>query len=121
MFLERHRLAIGPDQWVTQRFHAYEDLGHLWLNARRGKLTPTLLREFGDLIAHEYVEHALMRSGVPYISAARSAWVRNPSTGLWEYMRPNPRAHGAHDMSVWLGHDEPWGHWPKIIVGVGGE
>jgi hypothetical protein len=120
MFLERHRIAIGPDQWVNQRFHAYEDLGNLWQNARNGRLTQSDLAEFRDLFAHEYVEHVLMSAGMPYNSATRSAWWHDPVTQEWSYMFPHPAAHGAHDMAPLIGHVDPWRHWPIVITGTGG-
>ncbi len=74
LFLQEHRLAMGPQQTVRSHFIAYDEIADLWNRAKSGRLSAADKAQWDLLIAHEYVERALMKSGMPYRSADVRAW-----------------------------------------------
>src|SRR5262249_26279337 len=119
LFLDTHEIAVGPGQTIRSRFTADPEIAELWTRAtgRGAPLTPEETAVFRRIVAHEYVEHAMMKhGGYPYRSADTRAWIQEG--GEWIY-RPTPEAFGAHDLAPRPGfpHD-PYGHYPTVL-GIG--
>ena len=93
-FLERHQIAVGPDDVRTGTFtpdHIYSDD---WNAAAAGTLRGDDLHRFQRFVAHEYIEAKLMEAGLPFNSSHPSAF------DATNYPRANPEHFGAHDLSV---------------------
>jgi hypothetical protein len=101
LFRAQHEVAIGPDTFKRGLFTPRRDIGELWYAAREGKLSEEGVQQFKHLMAHEYVESRLMKSGLPYIRAHEHLWELDPSDG--RYYRPqfprDVRDAGAHDLA----------------------
>lgn len=112
VFMKKHRLfdpAQGKE--VERRFDADENIAYLWQEAMRRKLGPEELAEFRRLMAHEFVEAALMRSGMPYRAA--DSWVQQPD-GSWV---SQPSSGGAHDLAPHVDPNRPaFGHYDALKV-----
>ncbi|MFZ5440297.1 MAG: eCIS core domain-containing protein [Myxococcota bacterium] len=92
LFLRLHDLAIAPGRTTRQRFDPLYSIARLWMRAYENQLSPAETNEFRRLLAHEYVEQALMQAGMPYRSAAPASW----SGGI---NRATPESFGAHDLA----------------------
>ncbi|MFF0464320.1 hypothetical protein ACFYS5_28865, partial [Streptomyces mexicanus] len=101
LFRAQHEVAIGPDTFKKGLFTPRKDIGELWYAAREGKLSEEGVQQFKHLMAHEYVESRLMKSGLPYIREYEHLWELDPSDG--KYYRPqfpqDVRDAGAHDLA----------------------
>ncbi|WP_455711732.1 hypothetical protein [Streptomyces avermitilis] len=115
LFRAQHEVAIGPDTFKKGLFTPRKDIGELWFAAREGKLSEEGVQQFKHLMAHEYVESRLMKSGLPYIREYDHLWELDPSDG--KYYRPQfPQDiadAGAHDMAP---NDKIGGfrHWRSL-------
>ncbi|WP_405613836.1 hypothetical protein [Streptomyces sp. NBC_00076] len=115
LFRAQHEVAIGPDTMKKGLFTPRKDIGELWFAAREGKLGEEGIQQFKNLMAHEYVESSLMKSGLPYIREYDHLWELDPSDG--KYYRPqfpqDVRDAGAHDLAP---NDKIGGfrHWRSL-------
>lgn len=118
LFLDTHEIAVAPNETVRMRFTADPKIAELWTRAagRGALLTADEVTSHKRIMAHEYVERAMMRhGGMPYRSTDPAAWQH--IGGEWEY-RPMPEALGAHDMAPladW--QSPPWRHYPALGLG----
>ena len=109
LFFDKHLLEPAQGVFEYRRFDADDLIGQLWMKAVDGKLTPVQAKQFERIVAHEYVERGLMKTGVPYRSSHPDAW----KTGRYD---PTPQAHGAHDIApVTNVNSPPFSHWPDKI------
>ncbi|MFI6933132.1 hypothetical protein [Streptomyces sp. NPDC050287] len=100
MIRAQHDVVVGPGEWKRGLFTPRDDIADLWDGARKGTLDADQIREFKNLMSHEYVESELMKRGLPYL---------RDETGLWRIGedgtvdgRRSPKslgAAGAHDLS----------------------
>ena len=115
LFRAQHEVAIGPGAFKKGLFTPRRDVGELWFAAREGKLSEEGVQQFKHLMAHEYVESRLMKSGLPYIREYDHLWELDPSDG--KYYRPqfpqDIRDAGAHDLAP---NDKIGGfrHWRSL-------
>ncbi|MFC4331612.1 pentapeptide repeat-containing protein [Streptomyces andamanensis] len=115
LFRSQHEVAIGPGTTKKGLFTPRRDIGELWFAAREGKLSEEGVQQFKHLMAHEYVESSLMKSGLPYIREYDHLWELDPSDG--KYYRPqfpqDVRDAGAHDLAP---NDKIGGfrHWRSL-------
>ncbi|WP_405716711.1 MULTISPECIES: hypothetical protein [unclassified Streptomyces] len=115
LFRSQHEVAIGPDTFKKGLFTPRIDIGEMWFAAREGKLSEEGVQQFKHLMAHEYVESRLMKSGLPYIREYDHLWELDPSDG--KYYRPKfPQDitdAGAHDLAP---NDKIGGfrHWRSL-------
>jgi hypothetical protein len=92
LFFRLYDLAIGPGRTSRQRFDPLYRIGRYWMRAYENQLTASELLEFRRLLAHEYVEQALMAAGMPYRSAHPGGWRGATSHGTRQHF-------GAHEIS----------------------
>ncbi|MEU9579791.1 hypothetical protein AB0D95_21380, partial [Streptomyces chilikensis] len=100
MVRSQHDVVVGPGEWKRGLFTPRDDIANLWDGARKGTLTPDQIREFRNLMSHEYVESQLMKRGLPYLRDERGLW-RFGDDGTVDGRR-SPKslsAAGAHDLS----------------------
>ncbi|MEV3989885.1 hypothetical protein AB0J57_13375 [Streptomyces sp. NPDC049837] len=100
MMRQLHDVVVRPGEWKRGLFTPRDDIAALWDGARKGTLDADQIREFRNLMTHEYVESRLMKGGLPYL---------HDQTGLWRYGedgdfqgRRSPKslsAAGAHDLA----------------------
>ncbi|WP_328512202.1 hypothetical protein [Streptomyces sp. NBC_00376] len=115
LFRSQHEVAIAPDTFKKGLFTPRIDIGEMWFAAREGKLGEEGVQQFKHLMAHEYVESRLMKSGLPYIREYDHLWELDPSDG--KYYRPKfPQDiadAGAHDLAP---NDKIGGfrHWRSL-------
>lgn len=88
------------------------EIADLWIKANNRNLQYREMTKFRRLIAHEYVEQALMKDGLPYQS--REGWRKHPQFEVFAYW-PSPEYHGAHDLAPNPSRPQPFSHWEKII------
>jgi hypothetical protein len=118
LFLGAHEIPIGPNQTMKRRFIADEEVAQLWTCAagKGAPLTAEGMAAFRRIIAHEYVEYAMMmHGGMPYRSSDPVAWAFEREE--WAYS-PKPGAFGAHDVAPiadW--QTPPWRHYPGLGLG----
>jgi hypothetical protein len=70
VFFEEHLLPTGADgtgRLVMRRFDADQGIAAWWKAATEGGIPKAELERVQAIFAHEYVERALMRSGMPYL------------------------------------------------------
>ena len=112
IFLNEHQIAVAPNQIVQTRFQADVTIAHLWIAATQDPLSPEDLNEFLRLVAHEYVEQALMAQGLPYRSPDPAAWQNYD--GDWINI-PTPDCYGAHDIAPLTTPERPpFAHWNRL-------
>ncbi|WP_437942617.1 eCIS core domain-containing protein [Sorangium sp. So ce341] len=114
VFFKKH-MVFDPAQGkqVRRTFDADEDIAHYWSEAMKRTLEPDELAAFRRLMAHEYVEAMLVRSGMPYQHP--DAWVQE-ADGSWTY-RPSPEHFGAHDLAPRVDAGSPaFGHYDMLKV-----
>ncbi|WP_438313499.1 hypothetical protein ACSHWO_19945 [Streptomyces sp. HUAS TT3] len=102
MIRSQHDVVIGPGDWRRGRFTPRDDIADLWDGARKGTLTEAQLKEFRNLMTHEYVESKLMKSGLPYLRDEAGLWRKEPDgtyQGGGRYSPKSLSAAGAHDLS----------------------
>lgn len=109
LFVKKHAVALGPKTVKRMRFVAEPDIARLWKGAQQGTLSAEDAAYFRMLIGHEYVEHSLMKAGIPFRSSHPVAW-----RGDWGSLGV-PGHHGAHDLAPRLDPKDPWGHWEQVI------
>ncbi|MFB6508360.1 hypothetical protein ACFC07_40985, partial [Streptomyces sp. NPDC056099] len=115
LFRSQHEVAIAPGTFKKGLFTPRIDVGEMWFAAREGKLSEEGLQQFKHLMAHEYVESSLMKSGLPYIREYDHLWELDPADG--RYYRPkfpqDIRDAGAHDFAP---NDKIGGfrHWRSL-------
>jgi RHS repeat-associated protein len=63
LFFDEHIIKEGTP---AQRFEADPEISKLWIKAGREELQGQYLIEFKSIVAHEYVERALMKNGFPF-------------------------------------------------------
>lgn len=116
IFIKEHELDIPNDETntisrVRGNFTPDGEIADLWISAQNGELQPRELAKFKRLIAHEYIEQALMADGLPYRSP--EAWIEHPVCGFGNW--PTPEHFGAHDIAPNIGRPNPFCHWVNII------
>jgi hypothetical protein len=70
IFFEEHLLPSGADgtgRLVMRRFDADQGIAAWWQAATKGRIPKAELERVHAIFAHEYVERALMRSGMLYL------------------------------------------------------
>lgn len=101
LFRSQHDVVVAPGQIRRGLFTPREDIGALWQEAQAGTLTAEALAKFRSLIAHEYIERGLMKSGLPYIRDSPEVWELDAETG--KYYRQRVPANivnaGAHELA----------------------
>jgi hypothetical protein len=117
VFFDEHRLPIvnpktGQMTTITQRFSPDADIASLWDLASSQPIFGEDLIRFERLIAHEYVERGLMKTGHPY---------RSFDPGAIEFVHGgfrlgfNKYYYGAHDKAPLSCHlVPPWQHHKTI-------
>jgi hypothetical protein len=116
IFINKHELDIQNDQKdtispVRANFTPEGEIADLWISAKNRELPRRKLSQFKRLIAHEYIEQALMADGLPYRSP--EAWKQHPENGFGNW--PTPEHFGAHDIAPHTDRPNPFYHWEKII------
>ncbi|MEG4816279.1 hypothetical protein [Microcoleus sp. K5-D4] len=116
IFIKEHELDIPNDETntishVRGNFTPDGEIADLWISAKNGELQPRELSKFKRLIAHEYIEQALMADGLPYRSP--KAWIEHPMYGFGNW--PTPKNFGAHDIAPHTSKPNPFSHWVNII------
>jgi hypothetical protein len=116
IFINKHELHIQNDQKdtispVRANFTPDGEIADLWISAKNRELPRRELSKFKRLIAHEYIEQALMADGLPYRSP--EAWKQHPENGFGNW--PTPEHFGAHDIAPHTDRPNPFYHWEKII------
>ncbi|MEE1930958.1 protein phosphatase [Streptomyces sp. TRM 70351] len=111
LFRSRHEIAIGPGEVKKGLFTPRDDIAAQWEAAKRGDLDEGVLMQFRSLMAHEYVESQLMKSGMPYVSSDPAVW--NTRGGYREFP-DDLRYAGAHDVAP---NDKTmgWKHWERRL------
>jgi hypothetical protein len=113
VFFDTHQVPNANGVGFTmRRFDPDPEIARWWQAATEGGIQRAELPNVQRLFSHEYVEHALERSGVPYMSI-------NHPDGI--PIHPN----SAHYMSPLIGDIAPgtrlppdfdvWSHWDTII------
>lgn len=115
IFINKHELDIPNDQTdtisrVRANFTPLGEIADLWISAKNRELPRRELDKFKRLIAHEYIEQALMADGLPYRSP--EAWKQHPKNGFSNW--PTPEHFGAHDIAPHSDKPNPFGDWEKI-------
>ncbi|MFJ5291049.1 hypothetical protein [Streptomyces sp. NPDC088348] len=114
LFRSQHEVAVGPGTARRGLFEPRDDVAELWQDARAGSLAPDRLREFKSLLAHEYIESQLMKSGLPYIHDHPSLYaLEDDGTYIKQFPRKLEHA-GAHDLAPHPveGH---FNHWKRAL------
>jgi hypothetical protein len=112
IFLKEHQIAVAPNEIVQTRFQPDASIARLWKAATENSLSPEDLNELERLLAHEYVEQALMAEGLPYRSPASAAWQNYD--GDWINI-PTPDCYGAHDIAPLTAPERlPFAHWKRL-------
>jgi hypothetical protein len=108
VFIEEHDIAVGPGQVERSQFAADPEIAELWISAVRGTLSGDDLYTFQRIFAHEYVEQALMKRGLPFRSSHPEAWKRG-------YNKATPKHYGAHDLAPLCDiMRDPFDHWKML-------
>ncbi|OCR02334.1 hypothetical protein BCD67_20255 [Oscillatoriales cyanobacterium USR001] len=115
IFINEHELDIPNYEANTishfkGNFTPDWEIADLWLKATDRSLPPRELTKFKRLIAHEYIEQALMADGLPYRSP--QAWRNHPIRGFGN--SPTSEHYGAHDMAPHAENPNPFSHWDRI-------
>ena len=112
-FMDFHDVAIRQGITRNMRFTADPEIAHYWLKAVDGNLSKAESLQFENLMAHEYVESALMKhQGLPYNSTNGKAWIRDSGT-TYEGVSG---AYGAHDVAPIIANPQnPYKHWEKLF------
>ena len=109
IFFEEHLLTDATGKMVRRRFDADEMIATWWKAASTGGIPKAELERVRLLFAHEYVEHALMRSGQPYRRFGKSGNELPDSAHRWAPKVPEPGPGGP----LYMPGDGPWKHWDK--------
>jgi hypothetical protein len=112
LFLDEHRVQMGPHTTEVGRFTPDKRVADLWEKAERGTLSPQEHQQFKKLMAHEYVEANLMDRGLPYRSDHPDYWNHpdyGPGVGV-----PSAAHHGAHDLAPNEGGLGPFSHYGRM-------
>ncbi|MFG2401375.1 WXG100-like domain-containing protein [Streptomyces lydicus] len=117
IFHDTHKdVVVDRGKKATGRFAPMDHIADLWTKAESGALSGDEARMFKRWAAHEGVESALMREGIPYRSDALEAFDNE-----FEMYDPSPDHWGAHDVAPHeyaknpdTGEDEPFRAWPKV-------
>lgn len=105
IFIEEHDIAVGQGQVERSRFAADPEIAELWISAIRGTLSGDDLYTFKRIFAHEYIEQALMKRGLPFRSSHPEAWKNG-------YNKATPKHYGAHDLAPLCDiMRAPFEHW----------
>ncbi|MDY6802855.1 MAG: hypothetical protein SXA11_03480 [Cyanobacteriota bacterium] len=108
VFIEEHDIAVGAGQVDRQRFAADPEIAELWISAIRGTLSGDDLYTFQRIFAHEYVEQALMKRGLPFRSSHPEAWKKG-------YNKATSKHYGAHDLAPLCDiMRDPFEHWKLL-------
>ncbi|MFJ3433504.1 hypothetical protein ACIPMU_08080 [Streptomyces cyaneofuscatus] len=102
MMRSQHDVVIQPGEWKRGRFTPRDDIADLWDGARKGTLNEAQIKEFRNLMTHEYVESRLMKAGLPYLHDQAGLWRREPDgtyAGGGRYSPKSLSAAGAHDLA----------------------
>nr|WP_240678933.1 hypothetical protein [Streptomyces sp. SID4937] len=102
MMRSQHDVVIQPGEWKRGRFTPRDDIADLWDGARKGTLNQAQIKEFRNLMTHEYVESRLMKAGLPYLQDQAGLWRREPDgtySGGGRYSPKSLSAAGAHDLA----------------------
>lgn len=112
IFFNEHSYPVAPNEIVQTRFQPDASIARLWIAATENSLSPEDFNEFQRLLAHEYVEQALMAEGLPYRSPAPTAWQNYD--GDWINI-PTPDCYGAHDIAPLTAPERPpFAHWKRL-------
>lgn len=116
IFINEHELDIPNYEEKTINhircnFTPDYEIADLWLKATNQSLQPREIIKFKRLIAHEYIEQALMAEGWPYRSP--NAWRDHPIRGFGNWA--TPENYGAHDIAPNTNRPNPFSHWDTII------
>jgi hypothetical protein len=98
MIRAQHDVVVGPGEWKRGLFTPRDDIAGLWEGARKGTLDPAQVREFKNLMTHEYVESQLMKRGLPYLHDQTGLW-RSEAEGGGRRSPKSLSAAGAHDLA----------------------
>ena len=116
LFMEVHEVPVAPNRYQWQRFTPSEDIADLWNGAANGTLNPDQVKEFQRLVAHEYVEHSLMRAGMRYRPAHPDVMYLDPVKREWSF-KFSSEYYGAHDLApVANPKSKPYSHWPSYGI-----
>ncbi|MFF1459733.1 hypothetical protein [Streptomyces sp. NPDC058330] len=102
MIRSQHDVIVRPGEWVRGRFTPRDDIARLWDGARRGTLNKAQVKEFRNLMTHEYVESRLMKAGLPYLQDQAGLWRKEADGTYADGGRYSPKslsAAGAHDLA----------------------
>ncbi|WP_326741065.1 hypothetical protein [Streptomyces cyaneofuscatus] len=102
MMRSQHDVVIQPGEWKRGRFTPRDDIADLGDGARKGTLNEAQIKEFRNLMTHEYVESRLMKAGLPYLHDQAGLWRREPDgtyAGGGRYSPKSLSAAGAHDLA----------------------
>ena len=110
LFINEHELDIPnyeakTTNHVRGNFTPELEIADLWLKAKNRSLQPREVTKFKRLIAHEYIEQALMADGLPY---------RSPQAWRDDVNLPTPEHYGAHDIAPHTDRPNPFSHWFTI-------
>ncbi|MFD9755408.1 hypothetical protein [[Kitasatospora] papulosa] len=102
MIRSQHDVVVRPGEWVRGRFTPRDDIASLWDGARNGTLDKAQVKEFRNLMTHEYVESRLMKAGLPYLQDQAGLWRKEADGTYTDGGRYSPKslgAAGAHDLA----------------------
>ncbi|MYW98639.1 hypothetical protein GTY72_03065 [Streptomyces sp. SID8378] len=102
MIRSQYDIVVGPGDWRRGSFTPRDDLADLWDGARKGTLNEAQIKEFRNLMTHEYVESQLMKAGLPYLKDQAGLWRREADGTYVDGGRYSPKslsAAGAHDLA----------------------
>ncbi|MFH9748387.1 hypothetical protein ACH4MN_28600 [Streptomyces anulatus] len=102
MIRSQYDIVLSPGEWRRGSFTPRDDLADLWDGARKGTLNEAQIKEFRNLMTHEYVESQLMKAGLPYLKDEAGLWRREADGTYTDGGRYSPKslsAAGAHDLA----------------------
>ncbi|MEU1211267.1 hypothetical protein ABZ424_02140 [Streptomyces sp. NPDC005790] len=102
MIRSQYDVVVRPGEWVRGRFTPRDDIADLWDGARKGTLDKAQIKEFRNLMTHEYVESRLMKAGLPYLHDQAGLWRKEADGTYADGGRYSPKslsAAGAHDLA----------------------
>ncbi|WP_405463181.1 hypothetical protein [Streptomyces anulatus] len=117
MIRSQYDIVLSPGEWRRGSFTPRDDLAGLWDGARKGTLSEAQIREFRNLMTHEYVESQLMKAGLPYLKDQAGLWRREADGTYADGGRYSPKslsAAGAHDLAPHPVHGGFGRAWQKL-------
>lgn len=117
MIRSQYDIVLSPGEWRRGSFTPRDDLASLWDGARKGTLNEAQIKEFRNLMTHEYVESQLMKAGLPYLKDQAGLWRREADGTYADGGRYSPKslsAAGAHDLAPHPVHGGFGRAWQKL-------